>query len=209
MSNYDEIKNLLKASRTMLSNDRSLNEKREILGKYNLILEAESDVEEPNNSIRKDNPMVSIEKNIKNDEYETAEDESDGKTKKTDKKKGYRISGGLLFIHGNDTKDLQLTTDDKKAFQDSMDEFISEVAEIVDFNKLNLYPNNVEWSGRITEYDIEFFLSIGENNGVYINGTMMKVDEEFLQTMNKLRSYFEKFKTIWSKVVASRKKTKE
>ena len=212
MSNYDEIKNLLKASRTMLSSDRSLNESREILKKYNLILEAEGDVEEPNNIIKKDNPMDSIEKNIKKDEYETAdseEGEEGDDVVKTDKKKGYRISGGLLYIHGKDTKDLQLTTDDKKAFQESMDEFVEEVAEIVDFNKLNLYPNNVEWSGKITEYDIEFFFSIGESNGVYINGSMMKVDEEFLQTMNKLRSYYEKFKTKWSKVIAVRKKTKE
>lgn len=210
MSNYDEIKNLLKKSRTMLSSDRSLNESREILKKYNLILEAEGDVEEPNNIIKKDNPMDSIEKSIEKDEYETAEtgEEGDDVTK-TDKKKGYRISGGLLYIHGKDTKDLQLTTDDKKAFQESMDEFVEEVAEIVDFNKLNLYPNNVEWSGKITEYDIEFFFSIGESNGVYINGSMMKVDEEFLQTMNKLRSYYEKFKTKWSKVIAVRKKTKE
>ena len=154
--------------------------------------------------------MDSIEKNIEKDEYETAEtgEEGDDVTK-TDKKKGYRISGGLLYIHGKDTKDLQLTTDDKKAFQESMDEFIEEVAEIVDFNKLNLYPNNVEWSGKITEYDIEFLFSFGESNGVYINGSMMKVDEEFLQTMNKLRSYYEKFKTKWSKVIAVRKKTKE
>ena len=35
-----------------------------------------------------------------------------------------------------------------------MDEFISEVAEIVDFNKLNVYPNNVEWSGKIAEMDL-------------------------------------------------------
>lgn len=211
MSNYDEIKNLLKASRSMLSNDRSINEGREILKKYNLIVEAEEDVDEPNNIIKKDDPMDSIQKNIDRDEYETAdmEGEDDEDVVKTDKKKGYRISGGLLFIHGKDTKDLQLTTDDKKAFQDSMDEFVEEVAEIVDFNKLNLYPNNVEWSGKITEYDIEFFFSIGEKNGVYINGSMMKVDEEFVQTMNKLRSYYEKFKTKWSKVIAVRKKTKE
>jgi len=90
-----------------------------------------------------------------------------------------------------------------------MDEFVNEVAEIVDFNKLNLYPNNVEWSGKITEYDLEFFFSIGENNGVYINGTMMQVDEEFLKMMNKLKQYYEKFKTKWSKVISVRKKTKE
>ena len=131
------------------------------------------------------------------------------KNKRRSAIKGYRISGGLMYIHGGTAKDLQLTTDDKVAFQESMDEFVNEVAEIVDFNKLNLYPNNVEWSGKITEYDLEFFFSIGESNGVYINGTMMKIDENFLEMLNKLKTYYEKFKTKWSKVISTRKKTKE
>jgi len=209
MSNYEEIKKLLKASKSMLSNSKTINENRVIGSKYGIILEQPLDVEEPNNITKKDNPYDSIENEIKKDEYETADSKNTEKDIKKDKKKGYRISGGLFYIHGKTNKDLQLTTDDKTAFQESMDEFVNEVAEIVDFNKLNLYPNNVEWSGKITEYDIEFFFSIGENNGVYINGTMMKVDDEFLDMMNKLKTYYEKFKTKWSKIIASRKKTKE
>ena len=90
-----------------------------------------------------------------------------------------------------------------------MDEFVTEVAEIVDFNKLNVYENNVEWSGKITELDLEFFFSIGESKGVYINGTMVKLDDEFLEFINKLQTYYEKFKSKWSKVIASKKKTPE
>ena len=209
MSNYEEIKKLLKASKSMLSNEKTITENRVIGSKYGIILEQPSDVEEPNNITTKDNPYDSIENEIKQDEYETADYESTEKEIKKDKKKGYRISGGLMYIHGGTAKDLQLTTDDKAAFQESMDEFVNEVAEIVDFNKLNLYPNNVEWSGKITEYDLEFFFSIGESNGVYINGTMMKIDENFLDMLNKLKTYYEKFKTKWSKVISARKKTKE
>lgn len=209
MSNYEEIKKLLKASKSMLSNQKTITENRVIGSKYGIILEQPSDVEEPNNITTKDNPYDSIENEIKKDEYETADSKSAEKEIKKDKKKGYRISGGLMYIHGGTAKDLQLTTDDKVAFQESMDEFVNEVAEIVDFNKLNLYPNNVEWSGKITEYDLEFFFSIGESNGVYINGTMMKIDENFLEMLNKLKTYYEKFKTKWSKVISARKKTKE
>jgi len=209
MSNYEEIKKLLKASKSMLSNEKTITENRVISSKYGIILEQPSDVEEPNNITTKDNPYDSIENEIKQDEYETADSESTKKEIKKDKKKGYRISGGLMYIHGGKAKDLQLTSDDKIAFQESMDEFVNEVAEIVDFNKLNLYPNNVEWSGKITEYDLEFFFSIGESNGVYINGTMMKIDENFLEMLNKLKTYYEKFKTKWSKVISTRKKTKE
>jgi hypothetical protein len=211
MSNYEEIKNLLKASRSLLGGEKMVQESREIKKRHGLILEQEvSDdetIDTPDNIFNRDEPKKSIEKNL---EYETAEEGDDEEVdEKADKKKGYRISGGLLYIHGKDQKDLQLTTDDKIAFQESMDEFVNEVAEIVDFNKLNLYPNNVEWSGKITEYDLEFFFSIGETNGVYINGTMMQIDDEFLDVMQKLKTYYEKFKTKWSKVIAVRKKTME
>jgi hypothetical protein len=212
MSNYEDIRNLLKASRSLLGGEKMVQESYEIKKKYGLILEQgdaekEDKIDTPDNIFNRDEPKKSIEKNL---EYETADEGDDEENdEKADKKKGYRISGGLLYIHGKDQKDLQLTTDDKIAFQESMDEFINEVAEIVDFNKLNLYPNNVEWSGKITEYDVEFFFSIGENNGVYINGTMMQIDEEFLDMIQKLKSYYEKFKTKWSKVIAIRKKTME
>lgn len=204
MNNYEEIKNLLEASRNLIGGSKMVKENTSIKKIYGLITEDEDTTDAPDNTIDRVNPIKDIESKIKYDNDEEDEDEI-----KSDKKKGYRISGGILYIHGKDKKDLQLTTDDKIAFQESMDEFVSEVAEIVDFNKLNLYPNNVEWSGKITEYDIEFFFSIGETNGVYINGTMMKVDEEFLTMMNKLKVFYEKFKTKWSKVIASRKKTVE
>jgi hypothetical protein len=209
MSNYEEIKNLLKKSRTILGGEKLVQESVDIKKIYGIILEQGENgkIDTPNNITKRDDPKKSIEKNI---DYETAEnEEDDDKIVKSDKKKGYRISGGILYIHGKDSKDLQLTTDDKTAFQESMDEFVSEVSEIVDFNKLNLYPNNVEWSGKITEYDVEFFFSIGENNGVYINGTMMQIDEDFLEMIQKLKTYYEKFKTKWSKVIAIRKKTND
>jgi gamma-glutamylcyclotransferase (GGCT)/AIG2-like uncharacterized protein YtfP len=90
-----------------------------------------------------------------------------------------------------------------------MDEFVTEVSDMVDFNKLNVYSNNVEWSGKLIEYDIEFFFSIGEENGVYINGEMLKTDAEFLNLLNKLKTYYEKFKSKWAKILSSRKKTEK
>ena len=46
-----------------------------------------------------------------------------------------------------------------------------------------------------------------EENGVYIQGDMIKTDEKFLEMVNKLKVYYEKFKSKWAKVLASRKKT--
>jgi hypothetical protein len=212
MNNYEEIKKLLKASRNLLG-ENSDKEIKNIKNKYGIISERYNILEDDENPLSRTNVMKDIEDTIEReteDEYETADsDKEEDKGMKTEKKKSYRISGGLMTIHAKDSKDLQLTTEDKKAFQETMDEFVVEVAELVDFNKLNLYENNVEWSGKINELDIDFFFSIAETDGVYINGTMIRLDSNFLEIVNKLQAYYEKFKTKWSKVIAIRKKTPE
>jgi hypothetical protein len=205
MSNsHDEIKKLLKASREMLSTKESIKENKDILKKYNIL--TEQDVNITSGDVTK---KIDVAKSIEDDIEDDIDFEEDGiEPSKTDKKQGYRISGGLLVIHGKDKGDLELTTDEKIAFQETMDEFVNEVSDLVDFNKLNLYPNNVEWSGRIIDFDLDFFMSIGEDSGIYINGDMIKTDEKFLELINKIKSYYEKFKSKWAKILAQRKKTK-
>ena len=189
MSNsHDEIKQLLKASRTLLSNEKLNEDINTIRKQYTLLIE--------DDTTTKLDLTKSVEDKI-DDDVETSDDKS----------QTYRISGGLLSLHGKNQTDLELTTDEKLAFQETMDDFVAEVADLVDFNKLNVYPNNVEWSGKIIEANIDFFFSIGEENGVYINGDMIKTDDEFLEMINKLKTFYEKFKSKWATILADRKKT--
>jgi hypothetical protein len=179
---YDEIKSLLKKSRVLLEQETQIN-------------------------VAKD-----LESRIKQDSnYDTAETEIEKGEKPTqnDKTQKYRISGGILALHGKNRSDLDITSDEKIAFQETMDEFVNEVSDLVDFNVLNVYPNNVEWSGKVIDEDLEFIFTIGEDSGIYINGQMVKVDQEFLTMINKLQQFYQKFKSKWGKVLASRKKTKE
>jgi hypothetical protein len=205
MSNsHDEIKKLLKASREMLSTKESIKEHNEILSKYGILTEQAINL--TSGDVTK---KIDVAKSIEDDIEDDMESEEEMiEPSKSDKKQGYRISGGIMVIHGKDKSDLELTTDEKIAFQETMDEFVNEVSDLVDFNKLNLYPNNVEWSGKIIDFDLEFFMSIGEDSGIYINGDMIKADEKFLELVNKIKSYYEKFKSKWAKILAQRKKTK-
>jgi len=187
MSNqYDEIKRLLKSSRNML-NSEQVNESRKTLIEKGLIKEMD---------IKPDNLAADTEEEI---EMETVPQE--------DKSKSYRVSGGVITLHGKDKTDLELSTDEKMSFQETMDDFVEEVSDLSDFGVLNLYPENVDWSGRIIDEDIEFYFSIGEKNGVYINGDMIQLDEELVELINKLTSFYDKFKSKWAKVLAQRKKT--
>jgi hypothetical protein len=182
---YDEIKSLLKKSRMILEQS----------GQINVAKDVESRLQQDNQ------------------DYETAntgvEDGDDIETSPRDKQQKYRISGGILALHGKDRNDLDITSDEKLAFQETMDEFVEEVSDLVDFNTLNVYPNNVEWSGKLIDEDIDFIFTIGEDSGVYINGQMIKMDEDFMTTINKLQQYYQKFKSKWGRVLANRKKTIE
>ena len=112
---YDEIKNLIKKSKFLFENE----------GQINVAKDLET-------RIRRDN------------DYETAvsDEKSDEEQTPKDKVQKYRISGGILALHGKGRGDLDITTDDKIAFQETMDEFVEEVSDLVDFNVLNVYPSN-------------------------------------------------------------------
>lgn len=196
MSNsHDEIKKLIKASQDMLNTDMVNETIINIKEQYGIINEQSVN-------------LTDTENDEKIDVGQDVADEIEFETKpKKDKRQAYRISGGIIVLHGKDKKDLELTTDEKLAFQETMDEFVSEVSDLVDFNKLNVYQNNVEWSGKIIDADLEFFYSIGEDNGVYFKGDMIKADNDFLSVISKLNNYYEKFKSKWAKILASRKKT--
>jgi hypothetical protein len=201
MSNsYDEIKKLLKSSREMKGND-SLTEVRETLKHRGLINEQPSvgsGYETATNTMGSPRPNLAAD---------TEEELEMSANPKADKQQAYRVSGGVLVMHGKNKGDLEITTEEKRTFQETMDEFVNEVSEMVDFYPINIYPTSVEWSGKVIDQDLEFFYSIGENNGVYINGTMSRVDDEFLEFITKLKGFYQKFKTKWAKLLATRKKT--
>ena len=133
-NSHDEIKKLLRASREMLSNTEVIDETNRIKNQYGILTEQGVSLVGGGNVTKKLNVAKSVEDEIEGDEQEM--DPS-----KEDKKQAYRISGGILVLHGKDKTDLELTTDEKIAFQETMDEFVSEVSDLVDFNKLNVYTN--------------------------------------------------------------------
>jgi hypothetical protein len=202
MSNsYDEIKKLLESSRAMRGDDTLLNEVRSTLKKSGLLTEQGTEgYETANNSMGSPRPNLAAD---------TEEELEMSANPKEDKQQAYRVSGGVLVMHGKSKGDLEITTEEKRAFQETMDEFVNEVSDLVDFNTLNVYPNNVDWSGKIIDEDIDFTFTIGEDSGIYINGDMVKVDNDFLDLINKLQQYYQKFKSKWSRILASRKKTRE
>jgi hypothetical protein len=128
--------------------------------------------------------------------------------RENEKTKEYEVSSGRIVVHGYTTTDVTLTDEERNTYQETMDDFVEQVSDLVDYNTLNIYENNVEWSGNLVKYDTEFFYSVGETNGTYITGSMVKLDEEALETLSNLKNYYQVFSTKWASVLADRKSTK-
>lgn len=139
-------------------------------------------------------------------EYETAQEEKvDDIEEKT---KEYTVSGGKIIVHGTDEQDLVLTQEEQNAFQETMDDFVEQVSDMAEYHPLNIYKNNVEWSGDLLKFDVRFYYSIAEVDGTYIgNANMIKVDPEFLELLQKLKNFFKMFEAKWAKILASRRTT--
>ena len=150
INKYDELKTLLSASRKMLGKE-NLSEIKNMLQKRGLINEQEDEsITLDVNS--EDGPINLAADSEEEIEIQTTPDE--------DKKKSYRVSGGLITLHGKTKQEIELSTDEKTSFQETMDEFVNEVSDLSDFGTLNVYPNNVDWSGTVIDYDVEFYFSI-------------------------------------------------
>jgi hypothetical protein len=194
MNNYDEIKSLLNASRKILGGNLNESQNKDILRKHNLLMEQPLE------------DAMDIEK-MEEKKSEPNKKDSEDIGKPRDKQKGYKIQGNVLVLHGSNKADIELTTDEKNAFVESVDEFRNEVAELVEFGKMNIFNENVEWNGKVLELNLEFFYTINEPNGIYVNGDMVKLDQDYVEMIDKLQKNYEKFKTKWSKIVASRQKS--
>jgi hypothetical protein len=191
MSNsHDEIRKLLKASREMLAPKHKIQEQRDIRLKYGMISEQESSGYEV---FQKQDIGKSVEntinKDISNDEI---------------KSKEYKVSGYNIVLHGKSKTNLQLTEPEMKSFQETVEQFSKEVTELALFNNFNLYPNKVEWSGKISEYDITFNYIIPD--GAYVDTEKVKTDDDFLDMVTKLNNFYDKLKAKWEPIIQERLK---
>jgi hypothetical protein len=206
-NSYDEIKDLLKKSKLIFEQREP-----EFMDNEPEFDQGDSEVIQSDSDFGRLNIGKSIQNKIYNSVENQDDDNSDdivnGQEKDPDDKyQKYRISGGILVLHGKNKMDLDITTDDKTTFQQTMDEFVAEVSDLVDFDELHVYKNNVQWGGNLIDDDLKFIYTVGENGGVYISADIVKVDEDFLDIINSLENFYQKFKSKWARVLSLRKKT--
>jgi len=156
------------------------------------------------NIVRSLNEQVENEIEVEDDET----DEFKRKTVEEELTKEYSVSGGKIIVHGATEKDLVLTEEEKSAFQETMEQFNQEVSDMAQYHPLNIYKENVEWSGDLLQFDVRFYYSIAEVEGTYIgNANMIKVNDKFMEVLKDVKDYYATFQSKWAKILSDRRTT--
>ena len=118
------------------------------------------------------------------------------------------INNVEVEIHSEDPEDLQLSDEEKNKISQLIDDFRAEVSEIAEFDKLHVYDDNAKLDGRISDIGLNFTLSTGNDTGLYLsNASLLKIDDNSLNVINKLRGFEQKFSNSINDLLVNRSTT--
>jgi hypothetical protein len=124
-----------------------------------------------------------------------------------DEKKDFTIVNGVeVRFNSTDTQDLQMKDDEKTKVSALIDAFRNEVSEIAELGQMMVYPDSVKLEGVIGNFNINFTLSAGDDNGVYVSNTsLLKLSDEVMEIFNKLKRFEMKFTDEMNNLILTRR----
>ena len=94
---------------------------------------------------------------------------------------------------------------DPQEVRDEELKFVDAVSKRIDFNDLKVYVTgngNVEWSGVILQYGIEWKYSLESSTGVYMSSNLLQLADDALNVISKLSAYYAIWASEWSDKLA-------
>jgi len=136
------------------------------------------------------------------------QDQGLGAQGRTQESEDYAVINDVeVVIHSEDREDLELNDEEKSKISQLIDDFRDEVMETAQFDKLQIYETSAKLDGKIGEFGLGFTLSTGDDTGLYINGQMLKIDENSLSVINKLNTFHLKFSSTINDLLVRRRTT--
>ena len=155
-------------------------------------------------SDKSEDPDVDNESNWETPDTETQQNWEDSEN--NEEKSDFDVINNVeVVINSTDKADLQLKDEEKGKISQLIDDFRKDVYEIAEFGKLNIYDNSAKLDGNIGETNLNFTLSAGDDNGVYLhNMSMMKLNNETAEFIRKLQEFQPKFNDVLNEIIANR-----
>ena len=109
-------------------------------------------------------------------------------------------------IISSDEMDMKISEEDKTSISGLIDNFKSQVSNLVDFEPgITITKEQIRLDGSITDQDVDFVFIAGEENGIYINADMLKIETDIIDIITKLEKFNETFSTTMNNIITKRK----
>jgi hypothetical protein len=117
----------------------------------------------------------------------------------------------------NESRNKFLLTEEEQTIQpdeqkEEENKFKDIVSKLVKFEPIVVYPENVTWEGMLVREKIKWVFSLDETNGCYISiegSDMLQLTMDSVDTLKKLRSYYEVWSDEWSSRLTGAKQSEE
>jgi hypothetical protein len=83
--------------------------------------------------------------------------------------------------------------------RDEENKFKDVVSKLVKFDPIKVHRENVEWSGHLIREKIDWYFSLDDTIGCYVDTTeLIQLRDETLEVLKKLRGYYDVWSDEWS-----------
>lgn len=143
--------------------------------------------------------------NINKISYKALKEQEDNTQTKQQKSDIEVVNDVEVNINTTDMSDLSLEQQDKDTISQMIDNFKLQVSQIVDFDPgITINENQIRLDGNLTDEDISFVFIAGQENGLYINSDMLKLEASTLEVLDKLIKFEEVYKTAMEALIDKR-----
>lgn len=99
-----------------------------------------------------------------------------------------------INLVSGDNMDLQLSDEQRTSISTMIDAFREQVSQTANLEPgFNFAQQTIRLDGYVNEYDFKFHYIVGEGNGVYVSGEMVRLENEAMAVLQKLVAFHEQF----------------
>ena len=107
-------------------------------------------------------------------------------------------------LNSTDPSDMKLTDDQKNKISQLIDNFKSQVSQLTEFEPgMVISTEQIRLDGHID--DLKFVLIAGQNDGLYLNAEMFKLEQEQLDLITKLSKFLKPYQDAMNPLITERK----
>ena len=116
------------------------------------------------------------------------------------------VNGVEVRMIASSDEDLQLNDQQKKILGDVITNFGTQVSDLGDLRPgITIDANSIRLDGNLPDVELNFVIIAGQNKGIYLNTSMLKVSYDLLESIQKLLKFEDVFADSVNELIVQRR----